>query len=43
MNQISIKEWIKGMDESNVLIPHIQRRFVWNKRDIEIFMDSLFK
>ncbi|MHA3826153.1 DUF262 domain-containing protein [Mycoplasma sp. BRA285] len=41
MNQISIKEWIKGMDESNVLIPHIQRRFVWNKRDIEIFMDSL--
>ncbi|MHA3786342.1 DUF262 domain-containing protein [Mycoplasma sp. Z244C] len=41
MNQISIKKWIKGMDESNVLIPHIQRRFVWNKRDIEIFMDSL--
>ncbi|MHA3839567.1 DUF262 domain-containing protein [Mycoplasma sp. HF14] len=41
MNQISIKEWITGMKWSNVLIPHIQRRFVWNKRDIEIFMDSL--
>ncbi|MFV8400871.1 DUF262 domain-containing protein [Mycoplasma sp. 2634B] len=41
MEQKSIREWIKGMDKSTVLIPHIQRRFVWNKNDIELFMDSL--
>ncbi|WLP85656.1 DUF262 domain-containing protein [Mycoplasma seminis] len=38
----SIQDWISSINHKETLIPHIQRRFVWSKNDIAIFIDSLY-
>lgn len=40
---ITIKEAIDSIDSGNFLLPSIQRRFVWNTKQIEFLFDSIMQ
>jgi len=40
---ITVKEAIDNIDSGDLLLPSIQRRFVWNTRQIEFLFDSIMQ
>ena len=40
---ITIKEAIDYIDDGTYLLPAIQRKFVWDKDQIEVLFDSLMR
>jgi len=40
---VSIKRIINDIDENQVYLPALQRKFVWNKPQIQLFFDSIMR
>lgn len=40
---ISIKKIVEQIDHNKVFLPALQRKFVWNKKQIELLFDSLMR
>lgn len=41
--KLTIKQIISDIDQSKVYLPALQRKFVWNKNQIELLFDSLMR
>ncbi|PKG41444.1 hypothetical protein CXF67_15540 [Psychroflexus sp. MES1-P1E] len=42
-SSITIKKAIDNIDSGDFLLPAIQRRFVWNTKQIEMLFDSIMQ
>src|SRR6266542_3104277 len=42
-NQKSIRELLEHIDNNELVLPEIQREFVWSKKSVKLLFDSLYR